>query len=118
MALSADLVRGKRSHASALQTSCRLPARVTISARSEIRVSYASADIRRDADSTNVSARPSGSAREISRGHTFAPPGRPKTRIAPPRGAAQRPQPQAWGHTFASVGDPPTQRAKGANAGC
>src|SRR5204863_8308030 len=37
-------------------------------------------------------------------GHTLAPPGRPKARIAPPRGAAQRPKsqmrPQAWGHTL------------------
>jgi len=32
-----------------------------------------------------------------------APPGRPKARIAPPRGAAKRRQPQIWGYTMRGV---------------
>src|SRR6266581_293928 len=49
-------------------------------------------------------------------GYTFAPPGRPKARMAPPLlGAAQRPnglmRPQAWGSTSAPQGRPKARMA-------
>ena len=65
-ALSAALVRGKRSHASALNASCRLPSRVAISPRAAMARSYASARSRERA-TTKTSGRPSGSASPCSR---------------------------------------------------
>ncbi len=73
IALSAALVRGNASHASALQTSCRLSGRVsTISPRPRCGVSYASADKRRGGGATNASGRPSGSASAASRAQAFS----------------------------------------------